>query len=113
MKALWASVLLATGTPDDPRVAGWLQTLFWCAVLLLILVVAAGAIVVFSRRFRTYLLPGDRKPTPDADAWSMHRLPSTFEVDQDVDAHRRDGDAGEDHSPFGPDKSPPDEPSIG
>ena len=92
-------------TADAPRVARWSESLLWIAILLLILFVGVGAIIVFTRRFRAYLLVGDRKPTPDTDVWSMHRLPQ--EDDRDYD------DTGEGRAPFGPDKSPPDEPMIG
>ena len=59
----------------DPRVARWVRALFWSVVLLVVLIFAAIAIVVFSRRYRRYLLRGRQAPTPSDDLWTMHRLP--------------------------------------
>jgi hypothetical protein len=89
------------------------HTLFWGTVLILVLVVAAITIVVFSRRYRAYLTRGDHKPTPAEDVWSMHRLPPDEEPYSDRPPDERRGDTPDDHTPFGPDKSPPDEPSLG
>lgn len=98
---------------DDPRLAWLSNTLLWGSVILLVGFVSAGAILVFSRRFRSYLQAGTHNtPTPNEDAWSLHRLPH----ERDGRAPGEDdGDAGsgdDDWSPFGPDKSPPDEPSL-
>jgi hypothetical protein len=67
----------------DPRVARWIRTLYWSLVLIVILLFAAIAIVVFSRRYRAYLLRGRQKPTPSDDIWAMHKLPPDSLSDSD------------------------------
>ena len=112
-EAVSPSATAPAETVDAPRVARWSESLLWISVLLLILFVGIGAIIVFSRRYRAYLLVGDRKPTPDTDVWSMHRLPQEDDRDHDDRSDRGYDDTGEGRAPFGPDKSPPDEPTIG
>jgi len=60
------------------------ETLLWSLVVLVAFFFAAGAIVVFSRRFRTYLTGGRRSdPTPSDDVWQMHKPPSQMPLDPD------------------------------
>jgi hypothetical protein len=81
----------------------------WLSVLLLVLFFSAAAIIVFSRRFRAYMLVGRGGPTPYTDVWSMHRLPGEAAAGREVE----DGGEDDDRPMFGPDQSPPDEPSVG
>ncbi|MEK6644905.1 MAG: hypothetical protein AABZ08_13465 [Planctomycetota bacterium] len=65
----------------DPRMAKWRQVFFWSVVLLLVLIVSAGAIIRFSMRFRTLILRDESPPTESADVWAMHRFPEKFEFE--------------------------------
>jgi hypothetical protein len=65
----------------DPRMAKWRQIFFWSVVLLLVLMVSAGAIIRFSLRFRTLILRDESPPTESADVWAMHRFPEKFEFE--------------------------------
>ncbi len=67
----------------DPRMEQWRQIFFWSVVLLLILMVAAGAIIRFSMRFRTLILRDESPPTESGDVWAMHRFPEKFEFEGD------------------------------
>jgi hypothetical protein len=53
----------------------WREMLLWGVVILIVLVVGVGALVRFSRGYKTFLVRGGAKPTPSEDVWSMHRLP--------------------------------------
>jgi len=75
--------------PEDRRVRAWGQTMVWGVVLLVILVFAAAAIVVFSRRYSTCLASKRSAPTPVDDVWLMHDAP-------DVDADDDDDDDADD-----------------
>ncbi len=112
----------ASGSGEQPMddeaggrrgVRRWSETLLWLSVLLLVLFVSAVAIIVFSRRFRAYLSVGRGRRTPCTDVWSMHRLPGESAAGRGGEADREDGGEDDDRPMFGPDKSPPDEPSIG
>lgn len=70
----------------DPRMEQWRQIFFWSVVLLLILMVAAGAIIRFSMRFRTLILRDESPPTESGDVWAMHRFPEKFEFEPDDEA---------------------------
>ncbi len=78
----------------QPHLARWWQSIGWGMLLLIILTASASAIVVFSRRFRKYLRPESREPTPSGDVWTMHKL-----TDWEDPAHETDEDA--DTSPDG------------
>ena len=67
----------------DPRMVLWRQTFFWAVVLIFIFVIAAGAIIRFSQRFRTMILTGPARPTPSEDVWAMHKAPEKLEFDED------------------------------
>jgi hypothetical protein len=57
--------------------------MLWGVVLLVILVFAAAAIVVFSRRYSAYLARKRSAPTPVDDVWSMHHSPDLDDLDDD------------------------------
>jgi hypothetical protein len=101
------------GAGGRREVRRWSETLLWLSVLLLVLFFSAGAIIVFSRRFRAYVLVGRGSPTPCTDVWSMHRLPGEAAARRDAEDDQEDGGEDDGRPLFGPDKSPPDEPSIG
>ena len=67
----------------DPRMVLWRQTFFWAVILLFIFVVAAGAIIRFTQRFRSVILSGPASPTPSEDVWSMHKAPERLEFEDD------------------------------
>jgi hypothetical protein len=60
---------------QDRRVKRWAKAFSWTAVILLVFAFGAAAIVVFSRRFRDYLIRPSRKPTEYVDVWKLHKLP--------------------------------------
>ncbi|HVP11770.1 MAG TPA: hypothetical protein VMV94_11355 [Phycisphaerae bacterium] len=60
---------------QDRRVKRWMKAFAWSTVLLLIFAFGAIALVVFSRRFKDYLIRPARKPTEYVDVWQMHKLP--------------------------------------
>lgn len=60
---------------EGPRVSAWWQVMVWGVVLLVILVFATAAIIVFSRRYSAYLATKRTGPTPVDDVWSMHKAP--------------------------------------
>jgi hypothetical protein len=66
---------LPTRKKTDARVARWVRTLFWSMVLIVVFIFAAIVIVIFSRRYRAYLLRGRTTPTPSEDLWVKHKLP--------------------------------------
>ncbi len=72
---------------EDSRVRAWWQVMVWGVVLLVILVFATAAIIVFSRRYAAYLATRRSKPTVVDDVWSMHASP-----DLDDDGHGGGGD---------------------
>lgn len=67
----------------DPRMVRWRQAFFWSVVLLIIFVIAAGAIIRFSLRFRSYILRDPAPPTQSEDVWAMHKFPEKFEFEED------------------------------
>ena len=64
---------------DDPRVKRWWPAMIWGTMIVLALVVASCAIVIFSRRYLAYLTRGRTESTSSEDVWSMHKLPDEFE----------------------------------
>ncbi|MBN2560344.1 MAG: hypothetical protein JXQ75_05380 [Phycisphaerae bacterium] len=98
------------GKQVDPVVARWSRTLFWAVVLLIILLVSATAIVVFSRRFRAYLAPGRRRPTRYEDVWSMHRLPADPDDGPSSGPDGGADDVGGGPASFGAGEDSPDNP---
>jgi beta-lactamase regulating signal transducer with metallopeptidase domain len=64
-----------TDQPPAARLMKWREMLVWGMVLLIVLVVAVGALVRFSRAYKSFIVRGGSKPTPSEDVWSMHRLP--------------------------------------
>lgn len=72
---------------DDPRTRRWRVTLLMGLALIVVLLAASIAIIVFSRNFRNYLTRKPAAPTRHVDVWRMHRLP-----EEDDPA---DGDSGE------------------
>lgn len=69
----------------QPHLARWWQSIGWGVLLLVILVASASAIVVFSRRYRKYLRPESREPTPSDDVWAMHKLTGWEDTDHATD----------------------------
>lgn len=84
---------------EEPRIRAWSQVLGWGFLLVLGFLVAASAIIVFSRRYLAYLSRGVKAPTPDGDVWSMHRLPDDEPPFDETAGERGDLD------PFGTDDS--------
>jgi hypothetical protein len=66
---------IIAATSRDARMVQWTTALFLGIILLLIFVVAAVAIVHFSRRYRQFLLRQKSSPTPSDDVWEMHQVP--------------------------------------
>jgi hypothetical protein len=77
---------------QDRRVKRWAKAFSWTTILLLIFVVAAIAIVVFSRRFKEYLIRPKAKPTEYVDAWQMYRLPTEAKEEGDTPSDKDNGD---------------------
>lgn len=69
----------------QPHLARWWQSIGWGVLLLVILVASVSAIVVFSRRYTTYLRPESREPTPSDDVWAMHKLTESQDPDHETD----------------------------
>jgi len=78
-------------TKPPLKLIRWWQSIGWGVFLLVILTASAGAIIVFSRRFRAFLTRQAGPPTPSNDVWSMHKLPDEADAN-----HRRDQDDGAD-----------------
>lgn len=102
----------ASAASVDVRAVRWSESLLWIAIVLLVLVVSASAIVVFSRRFRSFLLRGKRKPTPNSDVWSMHQLPEELRIDDGGGPDRGGGETDDGRSRFDPNEDPPDGPPV-
>ncbi|MFQ5429867.1 MAG: hypothetical protein ACE5E1_06105 [Phycisphaerae bacterium] len=73
--------------------------MFWGVVLIVVFFTAAVAIIVFSRRFQTYVLHKRHPPTPSEDVWLMHQLPP-----------ERPGDDPRAEPPGFDDETPPEPP---
>lgn len=75
----------ASGAPGTPasarRLARWGHVLSWGLIIALAGIFGAVVIVVFSRRFRSYILRGPRQTTRYVDAWRMYRLPPDSDAD--------------------------------
>lgn len=86
---------------NDPRAVRWRKTIFWSTVLIFILIVAAIAIIRFSRRYAAYLKDDPAPPTASDDVWAMHRLPPDAPADDadDSDAEEEDSDDETDEPP--------------
>ncbi len=85
----------ATALRDDPRLDRWRRVFGWGLLLLVIFVTAAAAIIVFSRRFLSYLRAGEETPPTDSDdVWVMHKLPE----DGVPPHHERDVDDDDAHA---------------
>jgi hypothetical protein len=69
-------LLIADTLARDQRMIRWSTVIFLGTILLLVFVVAAVAIVHFSRRYRQYLLRGKSAPTVSDDVWGMHQVPA-------------------------------------
>src|SRR5262249_37968666 len=65
------------------------QALALTIIMLVIFLFAAITIVRFSRRYRRYLGTRKSPPTPNADVWSMHKVPESLDpsaAEDDPDA---------------------------
>lgn len=77
---------------DDPRTKAWWMAIGWGTVLLVLLITCSAAIIIFSRRYKTYLVHGERTPTPNEDVWAMHRVPEELNDEWRNGADRNNGD---------------------
>jgi hypothetical protein len=78
---------------QDRRVKRWAKVFSWTVVLLLIFAFGAIALVIFSRRFKDYIIRPAEKPTQYVDVWQLHKLPP----DSNEDQTRRPGGDGDDN----------------
>jgi hypothetical protein len=62
---------------QDPRALGRTlrNVLYILLVLVVLFTVSSYAFILWSRRYRRWLLRHPARPTPHADVWPMHKLP--------------------------------------
>lgn len=68
----------------DQRMVTWRIIFFWSIVLLIVFVVGAGVIIRFSERFKSFIIRGERRPTPTEDVWAMHKVPEELNDDDEA-----------------------------